>query len=270
MQVDLKDVHFTYPGEVCALSGINFSVSSGERVAIVGQNGAGKTTLVKHINGLLRPTAGQVLLDGKDTADLSIAKLSRYVGYVFQNPDIQLFSTSVEEEVAFGPTNLGFTGDDLERMISFALKITGLEDSRKTNPYDLSPSWRKMVAFASVLAMDSQIVILDEPTTGQDAVMIESMRNIISQLSAQGKTVIAITHDIDFGVEIFPRLIAMSQGRIILDGPTIDVIAQERKLEETYVNPPQLTRLGNRLGFPVPVTTNQEFLSRLGKHQNVN
>lgn len=263
MKIEISDLHFTYPAGVDALQGISLSIESGEQVGIVGQNGAGKTTLVKHLNGLLQPTRGQVLIGDWDTNKHSVAKLARRVGYVFQNPDEQLFSKNVGTEVAFGPRNLGYEGGQVQALVNDALAITELSDRTETNPYDLSATWRKMVALASVISMDTEIVIFDEPTTGQDAMNIARIANVIKALRERGKTVITITHDIDFCAENFERVIALSQGKVLLDGKANDVLGQEEILATTYVDPPQLTRLGKRLGFKETVTNQEEFLNAL-------
>jgi energy-coupling factor transport system ATP-binding protein len=265
MNIEISNLHFTYPTGVQALRGITLQIEPGEQVGIVGQNGAGKTTLVKHMNGLLQPTSGSVRVGDWDTKDRSVAKLARRVGYVFQNPDEQLFSKNVGTEVAFGPKNLGYSSGQVQALVKDALAMTELSEKTETNPYDLSPTWRKMVALASVIAMDTHIVIFDEPTTGQDAANIARIAHVIQILRERGKTVITITHDIDFCAENFQRVIAMSQGQILLDGPAMDVLGQEEILATTYVDPPQLTRLGNRLGFRETVITQEQFLAGLKK-----
>jgi len=265
MRIEISNLQFTYPTGVTALNGISLTIDLGEQVAIVGQNGAGKTTLVKHLNGLLGPTSGYVRIGDWDTKNQSVAKLARRVGYVFQNPDEQLFSKNVGTEVAFGPRNLGYTGEQVQSLVNDALAMTELSDKTKTNPYDLSATWRKMVALASVIAMDTDIVIFDEPTTGQDAANITRIANVIKVLRERGKTVITITHDIDFCAENFERVIAMGQGKILLDGKANEVLGQEEVLATTYVDPPQLTRLGKRLGFANTVRNQEEFLAALRK-----
>lgn len=263
MKIEISNIHFSYPNGVQALDGISLTVDSGEQVAIVGQNGAGKTTFVKHLNGLLQPTQGQVLIGGWDASKYSVAKLASRVGYVFQNPDEQLFSRTVGTEVAFGPRNLGFSSEQIQASVKDALALTELSDKTETNPYDLSVTWRKMVAVASILSMNTDIVIFDEPTTGQDAVNIARIANVIAELRRRGKTVITITHDIDFCAENFERVIAMSKGKILLDGKANDVLGQEEILATTYVDPPQLTRLGKRLNFNKVVRNEKEFLAVL-------
>jgi len=265
MKIEISDLQFSYPSGVRALDGVSLSIDSGEQVAIVGQNGAGKTTLVKHLNGLLQPTRGRVLIGDWDTSKYSVAKLASRVGYVFQNPDEQLFSKTVGTEVAFGPKNLGFDGNRIQALVKDALALTELSDKTETNPYDLSVTWRKMVALASIISMDTDIVIFDEPTTGQDALNIARIANVIAELRKRGKTVITITHDIDFCAENFERVIAMGQGKILLDGPANDVLGQEEILATTYVDPPQLTRLGKRLNFNKTVRNEPEFLAALKK-----
>lgn len=263
MKIEISNLHYTYPAGVQALSGISLSIEPGEQVAIVGQNGAGKTTLVRHFNGLLQPTSGEVWIGDWDTSKYSVAKLASRVGYVFQNPDEQLFSRDVKTEVAFGPKNLGFGAEQVQGRVEEALAMTELSDKTETNPYDLSPTWRKMVAIASVIAMDTPIVIFDEPTTGQDAASVARIANVIRVLRERGRTVVTITHDIDFCAENFERVIAMSQGQILLDGEANDVLGREEILATTYVDPPQLTRLGKRLGFKETVRNEEEFLAAL-------
>jgi energy-coupling factor transport system ATP-binding protein len=263
MKIELTDLYFTYPTGVDALRGITLTIDAGEQVAIVGQNGAGKTTLVKHFNGLLLPTRGQVLVGDWNTREHSVARLARRIGYVFQNPDEQLFSRNVGTEVAFGPRNLGYDSDKIERLVRDTLEMTELTDKTETNPYDLSATWRKMVALASVLSMDTDVIILDEPTTGQDAVNVARIAHVIKTLRERGKTVITITHDIDFCAENFERVIALAQGKILLDGPAREVLEQEEILATTYVDPPQLTRLGKRLGIKETVRNQDEFLNAL-------
>lgn len=268
MNIEISDLQFTYPAGVTALRGISLTIEAGEQAAIVGQNGSGKTTLVKHLNGLLRPTSGSVRIGDWDTREHSVAKMARRVGYVFQNPDEQLFSKNVGTEVAFGPKNLGGSSDQIQASVADALAMTELSEKTETNPYDLSPTWRKMVAIASIIAMDTPVVIFDEPTTGQDAANIARIANVIKVLRERGKTVITITHDIDFCAENFERVIAMSQGTVLLDGKANDVLGREEVLATTYVDPPQLTRLGKRLGFRNTVRNQEEFLTALGMTVN--
>lgn len=268
MKIEIKDIHFTYPAGVKALNGIILTIEAGEQVAIIGQNGAGKTTLVKHLNGLLQPTSGSVLIGDWDTSEHQVAKLATRVGYVFQNPDEQLFTKNVHLEVSFGPKNLGYEPDRVEGLVEDALKLTELTDQKETNPYDLSPTWRKMVALASIIAMDTSIIIFDEPTTGQDAVNISRMADAIAALRERGKTVITITHDIDFCAENFERVIALLQGEVLLDGPASEVLGQQEILARTYVDPPQLVRLGLGLGLNDTTRNSTEFLKEYSQYRS--
>lgn len=260
MRIEVNNLHFTYPGEVHALRGIDLVFEPGEKVAIVGQNGSGKTTLVKHFNGLLLPSEGSIQIGDWDTKDHSVAKLASRVGYVFQNPDEQLFNSTVKAELSFGPRNLGFEGEKIDELVEDAIQLTELDQFKGTNPYDLSPTWRKMVALGSIIALDSPIVIFDEPTTGQDARSVARIAKIVSELNERGKTLITISHDIDFCAENFDRIIALSQGKVLLDGTVLEVIAQDETLATTFVDPPQLTRLGKRLGLPQTVRDPEGFL----------
>lgn len=263
MKIEISNLRFIYPNGIEALRGVSTAIEQGEQMAIVGQNGSGKTTLVKHFNGLLQPTSGSVVVDDWDTRRVSVAKLAARVGYVFQNPDEQLFCQTVGEEVGFGPRNLGFAPRKTDSLVQAALQLTELSDKREVNPYDLSLTWRKMVALASIISMDAPIMILDEPTTGQDAASIDRIAHVVAELRRAGKTVITITHDIDFAAENFERVMALSQGQILLDGPAGKVLAEEKILAQTYVDPPQLTRLGKRLGFDRIVRNQGEFLQAL-------
>lgn len=266
MNIRIENLSFRYPNGVLALQGVSLEIAPGEQVAIVGQNGAGKTTLVKHLNGLLLPTQGRVLIGEWDTRKYSVAKLAQRVGYVFQNPDEQLFTKTVADEIAFGPRNLGYSTERVQALVEDALHLTQLQEMCSSNPYDLSPTWRKMVAVASILAMDTPILIFDEPTTGQDAASVARLATIIAELKRRGKTVLTITHDIDFCAENFERVIVMGGGKVLLDGPTKEVLGQEEILAQTYVDPPQITRLGLRLGLAEVVCTPQEFLNAFEKH----
>jgi energy-coupling factor transport system ATP-binding protein len=238
-------------GAVLALDGVDLAIRPGERVALIGQNGSGKTTLVRHLNGLLRPTAGRVTLDGVDAATMTVAQLATRVGLVFQDPDRQVFAGSVRAEVEFGPRNLGRSGADLADAVTAALEATGLVGEERTNPYDLGGSRRKLLAVASVLAMRTPVLVLDEPTTGQDARGVERVRAIVEEAAAAGRTVIAISHDMRFVAETFERVVVMRAGRIVLDGPPTDVFGVDawEALRSTYLEPPLAAVLGERLGL---------------------
>ncbi|MCW4030884.1 MAG: energy-coupling factor ABC transporter ATP-binding protein, partial [Candidatus Bathyarchaeota archaeon] len=213
--IEVENVHFHYPNGVEALKGVSLEIKKGEFVAIMGQNGAGKTTLVKHFNGLLKPSQGIVRVNGVETTKTSVAVLAKNAGFVFQNPDHQLFSETVEEEIAFALKNFGFDEDTIEKRITWALNLLGLAQYRKTSPFLLSGGERKRVALASVLAWNPEILILDEPTIGQDYRQKEKLRQFIIQMQAQKKTVVIVTHDVEFVAECSPRVLLMKDGIIL-------------------------------------------------------
>jgi energy-coupling factor transport system ATP-binding protein len=243
-------VHIYGDGGVRALDGVDVRVGAGERVALIGQNGSGKTTLVRHLNGLLRPTQGRVTVDGTDASRLTVAQLAARVGLVFQDPDRQIFAGSVRSEVEFGPRNLRRSGAELRDAVAAALDATGLGGEEATNPYDLGQSRRKLLALASVLAMRTPVLVLDEPTTGQDARGVERVRTVVETVAAEGRTVIAVSHDMRFVAETFERVIVMRAGQIILDGPPSRVFARDawEALRSTYLEPPLAAIVGERLG----------------------
>lgn len=244
-------VHVYPDGVVRALDGVDLHIRPGERVALVGQNGSGKTTLVRHFNGLLRPTEGRVLIDGVDAATMRVAPLSRQVGLVFQDPDRQIFSATVRAEVEFGPRNLGMPAAEREAAVNDALAAVGLEGEARTNPYDLGGARRKLLAIASVLAMRTSVLILDEPTTGQDVRGVERVQAVIEAVAAEGRTVIAISHDMRFVAEVFERVVVLRAGKIVGDGPAADVFAEPAwpALASTYLEPPLAAVVGARLGL---------------------
>jgi energy-coupling factor transport system ATP-binding protein len=241
--IEAKEVYFTYPNDVEALKGVSLTIEDGQFVAIMGQNGAGKTTLVKHFNGLLKPTEGRVLIDGVDTTKVSVATLSRNVGFVFQNPDHQLFSETVEQEISFALRNFGFEEDVIEKRVEWALNLLGLTQYRKTSPFMLSGGERKRVALASVLAWDPKMLILDEPTIGQDYEQKEKLRQFILQMKTQGKTIITVTHDVEFVAECNPRVVLMREGKIIGDGEAREILTNQEILTRASIVPPQIAQI---------------------------
>jgi energy-coupling factor transport system ATP-binding protein len=249
--IRLEGAGFVYPDGTRALAAVDLAIAAGESVAIVGQNGSGKSTLVRHLNGLLRPTEGRVLHDDQDVAGTRVAALARRVGIVFQNPDRQIFAGKVRNEVAFGPRILGRSAGEAEAAGRAALEAVGLSDAVDANPYDLGYSRRKLLAIASVLAMDTPVVVLDEPTTGQDARGVARVQQVLASLIGDGRTVIAISHDMRFVAESFARVVVMGGGRILLDGTPAEVFAEAAwpTLASTYLEPPYAARVGARLGL---------------------
>ena len=254
----LEKVHFAYDGLYTALRGVSLQINDGERLAIMGANGAGKTTLVKHLNGLLRPQTGRVILDGSDTKSHSVAELAREVGLVMQNPDHQLFLDTVQKEILFGLKNLGFDDEDATERCSRTMKLLGLEGLAERSPFALSGGERKRVALASVLATEPRIIVLDEPTIGQDAGQKERLAKMLSDLNEQGHAVVVVTHDIEFVIEHFPRTVAMAAGSIVADGPTSKVLSSDAVLSQCSLTPPQLTQAARFLHEVFP-----EFPERL-------
>jgi energy-coupling factor transport system ATP-binding protein len=270
--IEVKDLHFTYPTGLKALRGINIKIVDGEFLAVMGQNGAGKTTLVKHFNGLLKPTKGEVLVNGVSTRDVSVAKLARNVGFVFQNPDHQLFSETVEEEIAFALKNFDFEKAVIEKQVDWALNLLDIFKYRKTSPFMLSGGERKRVALASILAWDPQVIILDEPTIGQDQQQKEKLQQFILQLNAQKKTVVVVTHDVEFVAECNPRVVLMSQGKILAEGIAKKLLTKQKLVEQASIVPPQITQIFLELadlGLPTDIIDVHEatkiLLSRLRK-----
>ena len=233
-------------------------------MAIVGENGSGKTTLVKHLNGLLRPTAGRVLLGGEDTASEPISRLAERVGFVFQSPDDQLFERSVEREVGFGPRRMGLPPETVARLVGQAIALCGLDAVRATNPYDLDLSTRKLVGLASVLATDPAAVVLDEPTTGQDGPGVARVGRIVDALQAAGKSVLAITHDMEFAAAHFERIVVMRRGEVVADGPPSSVFgpANLELLASTGLHPPPAARVAAAMALPL-VPADAEALLRM-------
>jgi energy-coupling factor transport system ATP-binding protein len=257
-------VHVYQRGGVRALDGVDLRIGPGERLAVVGQNGSGKTTLVRHLNGLLRPTSGRVLVDHRDAAERTVAQLARSVGLVFQDPDRQIFAGSVRAEVEFGPRNLGMRGTQLRAAVDEALEVVGLGGEARINPYDLGASRRKLLALASVLAMRTPVLVLDEPTTGQDLRGVAIVRSAVESAHAAGRTVIAISHDMDFVASTFNRIVVMRAGRVILDGPPASVFDEGswKTLRSTYLEPPLAALLGARLGLG-PTPTDEALIRAL-------
>ena len=241
--ISVQGVRYVYPGEVEALRTISFDIYGGEFVAILGENGSGKTTLARHLNGLLKPTEGMVLVDGVDSTDTTPAELSSRIGYLFQDPDHQIFAESVYEEVAFGPRSLGMPSDKAAERVKEALGQVGLEGLSRADPFTLTKGQRQQVALASVLAMHPQVIVFDEPTTGLDGAQQKRMMDSLRQLNDHGRTVIVITHCSWAAAQYAHRVIAMDKGQLAFDGPTREFFADDELLARVGQRPPQITRL---------------------------
>ena len=268
MRLDIRDLVHDYPSGSRALDGVNLTIEGDEPVAIIGQNGAGKTTLVKHFNCILRATSCHVLVDGFDVASRPTAQWAGTVGYVFQNPDDQLFLESVRKEFAFGPEQIGMDADLIERRMQSVAELVGLADRLDTHPFDLAPTDKKFCAIGAVVMMDPQIVIFDEPTCGQDVRGNARLRRILATLRSQGKLCITISHDMKFVTQNFSRVIVMCSGRVLLDGPVGEVFSQTGQLRRSFVTPPPITRVAQRAGMHGTVFTVAGFIGAFDKERN--
>ncbi len=241
--VEVRDVAFSYDGATPALRGVSLTVSSGEFIALAGANGSGKTTLAKHFNGLLRPDSGEVRVAGRDARGRSIGELAQTVGYVFQNPDHQIFLPSVAEEVAFGPRNLGVRGHELDERVDAALALFDLRCERQRHPTLLGRGVRRRVALAAVYAMRPKVLVLDEPTGGLDRRASEGLMETLRGLVDDGHAVVLITHDMRLVGEHARRLVVLNEGRVLADGPTSEVMREFDLLERAGIRPPPVARL---------------------------
>ena len=262
-----EELRYTYPTYyVEALRGIDLFIQEGEMIAILGQNGSGKTTLAKHFNGLLKPSSGRMWVQNKSTTAYSHRELARWVGYVFQNPDHQIFARTVAEEVGFGLKMQGETPKTIEKRVTEALEVVGLQGYEQKGPFALTKGERQRVAVASVLAAQPQVIILDEPTTGLDYRHQQNMMEMLKRLNRSGHTIIIITHSMWVATEYANRTIVMNDGRILSDGPTRAIFSDENKLAEASLSPPSLVRLSNWLGTQALTVQQmvQELKTRVG------
>jgi len=238
----------TYPNGVKALTGIDLDIYKGEIVAIVGQNGSGKTTLAKHLNALLLPTKGDALVNGLHTKEQGVFKIGQKVGFVFQNPDHQIFSELVYDEIAFGPRLREVPEEEVDKRVKEALEAVGLTGFEKEDPFSLTKSGRQRVAVASVLAVQPDVLILDEPTTGLDYKEQRSMMDMVRRLNDQGSTIIFVTHHMWVVAEYAQKVFVIKDGQILLKGTTREVFAQEKMLKASYLRPPHFVQFSNQLG----------------------
>ena len=241
--VQFEDVHFRYAKDLPnVLQGVNFSVRKGDVIAILGHNGSGKTTLVKHALGLLKPTDGRVLLDGQETSAMTVAQAAHTVGYVFQSPTQMLFAPTVEEELSFGPKNLGMPAETIARNVDWAIETVNLKSELKTPPLALSFGQQKRISIAAILAMRSRILMMDEPTAGQDFWNYTAFMDSI--LTMPGfDAIIFITHDLDLALTYATRILLVHGGRLAADGTPYDVLRDESLLRHCRVLPTSLLRL---------------------------
>jgi cobalt/nickel transport system ATP-binding protein len=222
--LEVAGLHFAYPDGHQALRGVDLVVGRGERVAVLGPNGAGKTTLVLHLNGVHQPSSGSVHVAGLAARKPDLQEVRRRVGLVFQDPDDQLFMPTVSEDVAFGPANLGLRGADLQARVHEALSLVGMADAAARAPSHLSYGQRRRVAIATVLAMHPEVLVLDEPTSNLDPA---SRRELSEVLLSLDQTLLMVTHDLPYALELCPRAVILDEGRVVADGPTSDLLCDE-------------------------------------------
>jgi energy-coupling factor transport system ATP-binding protein len=263
--VKAEQLWYVYEGGTVALREVNLAVRPGELMAIVGQNGSGKTTFLKHINGLLRPTRGRMTVEGLDTRRSDPSTLSKVAGLVFQHPDRQLFKLGVRDEVEFGMKRLRLAPEERSRRVVEILRLVGLEHAVETPSFSLSLGERKRLALAAALSTDPKIILVDEPTTGQDLSMKREIMDLLATLNHAGKTVIVVTHDMDIVARYARRVVVMADGQVLADGPTREILKQHEVLNRAHLKPPAVVGLSNllseRAGVPVSLLTTEEVVS---------
>jgi len=241
--IRVEDVYFSYSQEAPALKNVSLDIPEGEFVAIMGENGAGKTTLVKHFNGLLKPSSGRVLVDNVETTKATVAQLSKKVGVVFQNPDHQLFCESVEDEIAFALKNYGFDEASVKQRVTSVIELLNLSKYRTSPPLLLSGGEKKRVALACVLAWEPKYLVIDEPTIGQDYAQKQKLRNFLRNLNSEGRTIIIVTHDVEFAAECSSKIVLMSSGRIIANGFMDKVLTDADLVKKAALTLPQVVEV---------------------------
>lgn len=242
--VEMKNIKYVYPDGHVALENVSLKILKGERIAILGPNGAGKSTLLMLINGLLKPAEGQINILGMPVSKDNLYKIRMKVGLVFQDPDDQLFSPTVLDDVAFGPLNMGLSRDEVLKKVKEALKSVGLEGYEERPPHHLSVGEKKKVAIATILAMNPEILILDEPTANLDPKSKIEMIKLINKLCQEQKiTLIVATHDVDIVPMIVDRVYVLNKGQIIAEGPIREIFSNFEIMEKANLEPPIITRL---------------------------
>lgn len=268
--IQVDNLNFNYPDGTQALKEINLDIYEGEFLAFIGQNGSGKTTLSKCLNGLFKPTSGDVIVDGLNSKTTPIVQMVRRVGYVFQNPDHQLFNNNCWDEIAYGPRNIQLPEDEVKERVAEAATVVGLPEEYFTeHPFFLSKGLRQRVAIASILALRPKLIIVDEPTTGQDARQSFEIMDFLRDLNENhGHIIIIITHDMPIVAQYARRVVALGQGRILADGPTSEVFTRSDLLKQTFLEPPQITQLAQgagHLGFDPGTLTVESMLAQFDK-----
>jgi energy-coupling factor transporter ATP-binding protein EcfA2 len=257
--IEASGLGHVYPGGVTALADVDLTVRAGEFVAILGRNGAGKTTFARHLNGLLRPTSGTLRIAGEDASGRTISDLASHVGYVFQNPDHQIFANSVHDEVAYGLRNLGWEQGRIAEQVGSVLEQVGMAELALRHPFTLGKGERQRLAVASVLALSPEVLVIDEPTTGQDRRGAEAMMRLVRQLNDEGRTILMITHDMTLVAEHAQRALVFAEGVLVGDTTPGMLFGDATLLERGTLVAPQITALAAALGCPRVVTTLEEF-----------
>ncbi len=273
LAIDVRGAKYVYPtGNVVALGGVDLKVEHGEIIGIIGQNGSGKTTLTKLFNGLLKPTDGTVIINGIDTAKNTVQQMAPHVGYVFQNPNHQLFARTVQMELEFGPRNIGVPEDEIQTRVAEAVEFFGLQDYIEEHPYRVSFPIRKLVGIASIVAMRPPIIIFDEPSTGQDHNTTQIINNLMRRMREQGTTVVCVSHDMPLLADVVERVIVMKSTEIIADATPREVFADKTLMARTNLQAPQVTEIALQtvvpLGGPVALTPAElatDIAQRVGK-----
>ncbi|MDN7012724.1 ATP-binding cassette domain-containing protein [Methanoculleus sp. FWC-SCC3] len=242
--LETRDLTHIYRGDVRALEGVNFVAERKSRIAVIGPNGAGKSTLFKHFNGILKPTSGEVLVRGEPITRENVREVRKLVGLVFQNPDDQIFSPTVEQDVAFGPTNLGLDDETVTHRIEEALHLLGIEDLRERVPHHLSGGEKKRVAIAGILAMEPQVLVLDEPTAGLDPQGVADLVAFVNRLPEEyGMTVVFSTHHLGLVAEMADYIYVMDRGTIVGSGTVEEVFTRPELLTRTRLDVPPIPKL---------------------------
>ena len=260
--IEVKDLCYTYEDGFKAIESVNLAIEKGDFLAVIGQNGSGKTTLVKHFNGLHTPTKGQVIVDGINVSNTSIGKLAKKVGFAFQSPDHQIFCSTAEEEVKFGPRNLGCSEEEVNARAKEALRLFGLNTYANTPPAILGFGLRRKVTLAAVYAMNPEIMILDEPTAGLEWHSARELMEIAVQMQTKGHTIILVTHDMRAVAEYANKVLVMKDGRVLLYGTTREVFRNIDLLRHSFITPPQITELASEMepyGMQSNLLTVNEF-----------
>lgn len=239
--------HIYSTGNVTAVKDVSLEINPGEILGVIGQNGSGKTTLVKHFIGLLKPTRGKVIVSGIDVAHQRVQKMATKVGYVYQNPNHQLFARTVRDELAFGPNNIGLSKEEIDERVNQAVEFFKLEEFLELHPYRISFPLRKLVGMASVYTMHPDVFILDEPTTGQDNITTQTVYQLIHKLRDEGATVLCVAHDMILLAEVVDRMLVMRDARLIMDATPREVFANYEVMSSTHLTPPQITTLSIKL-----------------------